>query len=195
MIETICSRCSIDLDHPCYDIQEHPLIPRIATCFPCAGFIHDAIQLQIKDNLPLNDICQWCSEGGSLLLCSTCEYACCEDCIKSHFGLGALDEIMKDDDWMCFRCNEKPIELLQTSFDSLKSKSVYSTALTAIEEENISDTELEFLRNQLKDGDEEPSDEDLLAVRVQKYIFEKLHEARLDAEWYLLYALIGQYLF
>lgn len=55
--------------------------------------------------------CQWCGDGGTLTLCTSCKKTVCRDCVVRNLGDAAWEAI--GDNWVCYSCDNEPISRLQ----------------------------------------------------------------------------------
>jgi len=122
-----CVNCSHDLNHPLYLIQSHPIVSSLPVCILC----YEELNSKLYDVLPTNwttskdsgtdsdddmntnlnrrsEICNICSDGGDLYVCSDehhCNRAYCHDCINDLFGLQELQRVDQLPYWKCYSCD------------------------------------------------------------------------------------------
>jgi hypothetical protein len=110
MTQPFCTICGFEFDGPGLErIYQHPilLVPVCAVCFD------ELDQEEILNETGEFDICLWCGEGGELLLCDSCPYCICEDCIRNQLGSPTLELFRSSSTWDCLSCDSSPLASFQ----------------------------------------------------------------------------------
>jgi hypothetical protein len=94
-----CTACSVgnDAEHI------HPIL-KVYTCGACSAELQKPFN--VSENGQNESRCIWCGEGdGSLLLmCDTCPYSFCQDCVTRNFGKVEAAVAHKAAWWSCYLC-------------------------------------------------------------------------------------------
>ncbi|KAK6626315.1 hypothetical protein RUM43_006626 [Polyplax serrata] len=89
----------------------HPIL-LVLMCQDCCEFYGDGDFALDEDGT--DKYCRWCGDGGRLIMCSTCIYAFCDNCIRKNFGVSTLEKIIADDNWECYFCDLRPLWYLRS---------------------------------------------------------------------------------
>lgn len=104
-----CTKCNFNFQSLINNHQKicvHPLM-NVLMCKKCCSYYGDGDFSLDSDNE--DKYCRWCGEGGTIFTCSKCICGFCSLCIKRHFGIDALKKVEKEDDWLCYFCEPKPL--------------------------------------------------------------------------------------
>jgi hypothetical protein len=116
--------------------------------------------------------CRWCGSGGKLFLCSTCDRAFCQRCVRSHLGAAALKSIKANDAWRCLACDPAPLEPMRAAARAFIEKPPLTEEEKRIRNERRAAAEAEARRRAAEDEETEDdrpvSEEAPLAARPRK---------------------------
>jgi len=119
-VESInCTACSKQTPVIRHKIKRHPTL-NCSVCRRCYQFYFDGEFEKDEDGTEVH--CQWCAEGGNVLMCDDCPHVFCRSCLKRNLGQDRMKEIEKADNWKCLVCNPKPVESLIRECDRVMNK-------------------------------------------------------------------------
>ena len=88
------------------EVTDHILL-EILQCRNCKDYYECGEFSMDEDGT--DKYCRWCGGGLTLYCCSKCLFGFCRKCINRHFGLKKVKAIERDDNWICYVCNVKPL--------------------------------------------------------------------------------------
>ncbi|KAK7873345.1 hypothetical protein R5R35_011387 [Gryllus longicercus] len=111
-----CTTCGKDLkihlsSSNSSTILSHPVLG-VLLCKSCAEFYGEGEFSVDEDGT--DKYCRWCGQGGTLYLCSECNFGFCRACIKRNLQRSVLKDV-QEDDWKCFACKPYPLWDLRAS--------------------------------------------------------------------------------
>ncbi len=124
----ICTLCFHDLNHRSYKVCEHPILP-VPLCILC----NDTAKEIFDKEYDSSEICNWCGDGGDMLICSKvsitgveCGRAFCRDCISNNLGPLKLEAIDQSDDWFCLLCDPAQLQIFANVVDNAQANSIFA---------------------------------------------------------------------
>ena len=114
-----CTACHITTINSPMRFLSHPWLG-VLICQKCLDFINSG-EYSIEDGKEV--YCRWCGDGGEIANCSNCEKSLCKLCLKANLGEGIWENILQDDSWKCFICDDAPIRhLVEECIQMLQEK-------------------------------------------------------------------------
>ncbi|BFZ24319.1 hypothetical protein BsWGS_27358 [Bradybaena similaris] len=98
-------------------VQKHSEL-KVVICKHCSKFLSSG-EIS-KDQDGADEQCRWCGEGGRLLVCDECSSAFCKSCVMRNFSRSEFNHINDLDRWLCYLCNQKPLQSLQDNYRKIR---------------------------------------------------------------------------